>query len=79
MEPSSDVPERVTGVIKTVFPAKLYGFISAQGGGDFFFHVSALRGVRFADLIAGDVVTFIPTEGKDPTKPKAVDVRKEVK
>lgn len=79
MEPSSAVPERVTGVIKTVFPAKLYGFISAQGGRDYFFHVSALRGVKFETLIAGDVVSFIPTEGKTPDKPKAVDVRKEAK
>jgi cold shock CspA family protein len=74
MAPSSDVPERLTGVIKTALSAKKYGFISAQGGGDYFFHKSALRGVKFEDLIAGDVVSFIPTEGKHPGQKKAVDV-----
>jgi CspA family cold shock protein len=66
----------VTGVIKTVFPAKKYGFISAQGGKDIFFHVSALRGVRFHELIAGDQVTFLLTEGKEPGQVKAVDVQR---
>lgn len=70
--------ERKRGVIKTVFAAKKFGFIQVTKDEEYFFHQSALQGVAFKDLIAGDIVTFIPTVGPAPDKRnRAVGVRRE--
>jgi CspA family cold shock protein len=48
----------MNGTIKTM-TEKGFGFITPEGGDkDVFFHQSALVGVTFAELKAGDQVTF---------------------
>jgi len=53
---------------------KGFGFIKADGGDEFFFHVSGLRSgtKRFDDCMEGDKVEFVATEG--PKGPRAEDV-----
>lgn len=71
--------ERKRGVIKTVFAAKKFGFIQVTKDEEYFFHQSALQGVTFKELTAGDIVTFIPTVGPAPDKRnRAVGVRREI-
>ena len=69
---------RLTGVIKTIFPSKGYGFIHVEGGeGEYWFHSSAVvKDDAFADLSVGDSVTFIPTNGKEVGQLRAVGIRR---
>jgi len=47
------------GTIKTIVADKNFGFITPETGDkDIFFHASALQGIEFADLKAGDAVNF---------------------
>lgn len=47
------------GIVKVVKPEKGFGFISADGEKDIFFHASALvDGLYFDDLKEGDSVAF---------------------
>lgn len=61
----------MNGVIKTKTD-KNFGFISAEGQEkDLFFHASALEGVTFDELNAGDAVTFeIEQSDKGPRAAK---------
>jgi CspA family cold shock protein len=52
---------------------KGFGFISNEAGNDFFFHNSAVEGVRFEDLREGQKVSF--NEGRGPKGPRAENVR----
>jgi len=52
---------------------KGFGFIDIGGGGDLFFHMSNLEGVRFDDLHEGQQVSF--EEGSGPKGPRAENVR----
>jgi len=52
---------KMTGQIKTLNEDKGYGFIKAEGGGEFFFHVSGLSGCFMRDLRPGMKVTFETT------------------
>ena len=52
---------------------KGFGFIDIGGGGDLFFHMSNLEGVRFDDLHEGQSVAF--EEGTGPKGPRAENVR----
>lgn len=60
------------GTIKKVTD-KGFGFISTGDGGDIFFHMSNLDGVRFDELREGQRVTY--TVGQGPKGPRAENVR----
>ncbi len=60
------------GTIKKV-TEKGFGFIDTGNGGDMFFHMSNLDGVRFEELREGQRVTF--TVGQGPKGPRAENVR----
>lgn len=49
---------RLTGSIKRLFPQKAFGFITGSDGKDYFFHLTDLQGVEFANLSDGDRVEF---------------------
>ncbi len=52
------------GTIKTLVPAKGFGYIAREGEEkDLFFHTTALQGVSFDELKEGDEVTFEVTQG----------------
>ena len=61
-----------TGTIKTL-TTKGFGFIAGPDGQEYFFHQSALVGVRFDSLREGQVVTF--DVGQGPKGPRAEDVK----
>ena len=63
----------MTGTIKTLIAEKHFGFITPEGDSkDIFFHESALNGVNFTDLKAGDAVNF---DTEDSEKgPRAINV-----
>jgi cold shock protein len=46
------------GTIKKVIQDRGYGFIRADDGGEFFFHMSGLQGLDFKNLKEGDPVEF---------------------
>ena len=52
---------------------KGFGFISNESGNDFFFHMSAVEGVRFEELREGQKVSY--NEGRGPKGPRAENVR----
>ncbi len=52
---------------------KGFGFIDTGRGGDLFFHMSNLEGVRFDDLSEGQRVSY--NEGRGPKGPRAENVR----
>ncbi len=52
---------------------KGFGFIETANGSDIFFHTSAVQGVRFEDLKAGQRVSF--TAGQGPKGPRAENVK----
>ena len=54
-----------------------FGFISAEGAADHFFHASEVKGVKFDDLKPGQSVTFEPVQGpKGPRAENVVPVRR---
>ncbi len=52
---------------------KGFGFIETGTGTDLFFHMSAVQGVRFEDLKAGQRVSY--TAGQGPKGPRAENVK----
>ncbi len=60
------------GTIKTK-NAKGFGFITAGGGEDIFFHRSSVEGVSFDDLKEGQRVSY--TVGQGPKGPRAESVK----
>lgn len=63
----------MTGTIKTLIADKHFGFITPEGDSkDIFFHESALNGVNFTDLKAGDAVSFDVEESEKG--PRAINV-----
>lgn len=61
------------GTVKKI-TEKGFGFIATdEGGGDLFFHMSAVDGVRFDELQEGQRVEFSVGEG--PKGPRAENVR----
>lgn len=52
---------------------KGFGFIAAADGTEYFFHQSALQGVRYDELREGQRVTF--SVGQGPKGPRAENVR----
>lgn len=51
---------------------KGFGFIDT-GQGDLFFHLSSLQGIRFDQLVEGQVVEY--EKGEGPKGPRAENVR----
>jgi cold shock protein len=60
------------GTIKKI-TEKGFGFIQTERGGDLFFHMSNVEGVRFEDLREGQRVSF--NEGRGPKGARAENVR----
>lgn len=58
------------GTIKAIRAG--FGFISADGGGDHFFHASVVKGIKFDDLKPGMAVDFTSVQG--PKGLRAEDV-----
>jgi CspA family cold shock protein len=52
---------------------KGFGFIDTGDGGDMFFHMSNVEGVRYEDLREGQRVSYNP--GRGPKGPRAENVR----
>jgi len=61
----------MTGRIKTL-SERAFGFIKGEDGKEYFFHQSALKNAKFAQLHEGDEVTFEDAEGAKG--PRAEDV-----
>ena len=51
------------GMIKSLSPYESYGFITAIGGQEIYFHENALKDVSMDDLSEGDKVSFGVTDG----------------
>ena len=64
-----------TGTGKFFNQDKGFGFISAGGAEEYFFHSSACSGMRFDDLREGQQVSF--DVGRGPKGPRAENVRVE--
>lgn len=56
--------ERVTGTVKWFNAQKGFGFIERQGGPDVFVHQSAIQGEGYRELVEGEKVEFIITQGE---------------
>lgn len=56
--------ERVTGTVKWFNAQKGFGFIERQGGPDVFVHQSAIEGEGYRELVEGEKVEFIITQGE---------------
>jgi CspA family cold shock protein len=65
----------MSGTIKRLVRDKGFGFISAGGAEEYFFHSSACTGMRFDDLREGQQVSF--DVGRGPKGPRAENVRVE--
>ena len=65
---------RITGTVKWFNDAKVYGFISREGGPDVFVHFSAINSNGFKSLAEGDQVEFEIVQGQKG--PQAADVAK---
>jgi cold shock protein len=65
-----------TGTIKNINSDRGYGFIAPDdGGGDLFFHVSALAGLEFDERLRELRVAFDASTDERTGKPRAVNVR----
>ena len=67
-----------SGTIKSLIPAKGFGFISTDGSrnSDLFFHSSALVNGDFDSLQVGQTVTFEKeADPRDPSRSRAKNVR----
>jgi len=66
-----------TGTIKTLIPAKGFGFISVEGSNkELFFHSSSVQGSEFDSLQVGQTVSFEQEpDPRDPSRLRAKNVR----
>ena len=62
-----------TGTVKKLVGDRGFGFITAQDGSELFFHRSAVQGVTFDSLTAGQPVEFDIERGDKG--PRAANVR----
>ena len=62
-----------TGTVKKLVGDRGFGFITAQDGSELFFHRSAVQGVTFDSLTAGQAVEFDIERGDKG--PRAANVR----
>jgi CspA family cold shock protein len=63
----------VSGTIKRIVSDKGFGFVAADDGTEYFFHNSAVSGVRFDELREGQKVSF--EKGQGPKGPRAENLR----
>ena len=56
--------QRVSGTVKWFNDSKGFGFIEQEGGGDVFFHHSAIQADGFKSLKEGQSVTMEVTQGQ---------------
>ncbi len=68
----------MNGTIKRLVTDHGYGFITADDGGEYFFHRSDLAGgaAGFDDLVERDAVTFEPVEPRPPKGKRASQVQR---
>jgi CspA family cold shock protein len=66
-----------TGTIKTLIPAKGFGFISTDGSSkELFFHSSSVLSGEFDSLQVGQAVSFEQEpDPRDPSRSRAKNVR----
>jgi CspA family cold shock protein len=64
--------EKEQGIVKWFNGSKGYGFIERESGEDVFVHYTAILGEGFRNLIEGQRVEFIVTQGQKG--PQAADV-----
>ena len=64
--------EKEQGTVKWFNGSKGYGFIERESGEDVFVHYTAILGEGFRNLIEGQRVEFIVTQGQKG--PQAADV-----
>ena len=69
----SQVAAPTSGTIKRIVSDKGFGFVAADDGQEYFFHNSAVSGVRFDELREGQKVTF--ERGQGPKGPRAENLR----
>lgn len=55
--------ERISGTVKWFNAQKGFGFIERENGPDVFVHHSAIQGAGYRELLEGEQVEFIVTEG----------------
>ena len=67
--------DHLTGSVTWFSTSKGFGFIKAEDGSDYFFHMSNLENIDFADLQVGLPVEFEAEPGKGNKGPRAVKVR----
>ena len=53
------------GVVKWFSSQKGYGFITDEGGVDYFAHYSQIKAEGFKNLKQGEAVNFVAVPGKD--------------
>lgn len=73
-----DINKMATGTIKTLIPAKGFGFISTDGSrnSELFFHSSSVLDGNFDSLQVGQEVTFEQEKDpRDPSRSRAKNVR----
>lgn len=63
----------MNGTIKRLVSEKGFGFILASDGNEYFFHNSAVSGIRFDELREGQAVNF--ERGQGPKGPRGENVR----
>ena len=63
----------MSGTIKRLVSEKGFGFILASDGNEYFFHNSAVSGIRFDELREGQAVNF--ERGQGPKGPRGENVR----
>ena len=56
--------EKERGTVKWFNGMKGYGFIERESGGDVFVHFSAIVGDGYRNLVEGEQVEFVVTEGQ---------------
>ncbi len=69
----AQVAAPTSGTIKRIVSDKGFGFVAADDGQEYFFHNSAVSGVRFDELREGQKVTF--ERGQGPKGPRAENLR----
>jgi cold shock CspA family protein len=64
----------MTGTIWRIIRSESIGFIRSADGASYFFHKGAVQGTKFADLRAGQTVSFTLTRRTPDRGPKCATV-----
>jgi CspA family cold shock protein len=71
---SKELQEMAEGTVKWFDPAKGYGFIAKDEGGDVFVHYSAIKGQGYRSLDEGVRVRFEIVDGQKGPAADAVEI-----